>query len=45
MARVAKVAKEDITVVASVVDTTVASVAREAKVGKVVVVVSNPKPV
>merc|ERR1712238_17652 len=41
VARVAKVAKEDTTVVASVVDTTVASVAREAKVVKVVVI-SNP---
>merc|ERR1712161_164920 len=44
VARVAKVAKEDTTVVASVEDTTVASVAREAKVVKVVIV-SNPKPV
>merc|ERR1712238_259083 len=44
VARVAKVAKEDTTVVASVAVTTEASVAREAKVVKVVVL-SNPKPV
>merc|ERR1712238_343545 len=42
VARVAKVVKEDTTVVAS--DTAV-TVAREAKVVKAVVVVSNPKPV